>query len=75
VNKRKMLKGMTDAAELDRLYVMWLCHDLLPFRTGESKYFQKFISALKPDYVIPSRTKISQCLVPNLANEIQEKPN
>ena len=68
-----MLKGMTDAAELDRLYVMWLCHDLLPFRTGESKYFQKFISALKPDYVIPSRTKISQCLVPNLANEIQEK--
>jgi hypothetical protein len=48
-------------------------HDLLPFRTGESKYFQKFISALKPDEVIPSRTKICQCLVPNLANEIQEK--
>ncbi len=59
--------------ELDRLYVLWLCHDLLPFRTGESKYFQKFIAALKPDYVIPSRTKISQRLVPELANEIQEK--
>ena len=48
-------------------------HDLLPFRIGESKYFQKFISAFKPDYVIPSRTKISQCLVPELAQEIQEK--
>jgi hypothetical protein len=52
---------------------MWLCHDLLPFRTGESKYFQNFIAALKPDYVIPSRTKIIQRLVPELANEIQEK--
>ena len=46
-------------AEIDRLYVMWLCHDLLPFRTGESKYFKKFISALKLDNVIPSRINIA----------------
>ncbi|KAK4002126.1 hypothetical protein OUZ56_003746 [Daphnia magna] len=71
-NKTIVVKRKVDT-ELDRLYVMWLCHDLLPFRTGESKYFQKFIAALKPDYVIPSRTKLSQCLVPELANEIQEK--
>ncbi|KAK4024123.1 hypothetical protein OUZ56_009511 [Daphnia magna] len=71
-NERNGRKSMLDV-ELDGLCVMWLCHVFLPFRTGESKYFQKFIAALKPDYVIPSRTKLSQCLVPELANEIQEK--
>ncbi|EFX69601.1 hypothetical protein DAPPUDRAFT_328960 [Daphnia pulex] len=51
-NKGKATRSKV-VIELDRLYVMWLCHDLLPFRTGESKYFQNFTAALKPDYVIP----------------------
>ena len=46
--KRVANKVNVTRSKLDRLYVMWLCHDLLPFRTGESKYFQNFIAALKP---------------------------
>jgi len=53
-----------EMANMDRLYVDWIVSDYIPFFTGSSSYFLRFIGALNPAYMVPSRSRLSKRLVP-----------
>ena len=68
-NCQKSLSKVEQKA-IDRLLIVFLCRDYLPFVLVESPRFQQFIRRLNPYYRLPSRAAISTTLVPELYNEV-----
>ena len=62
--------------KIDSSFLKLFIKDLQPFRIVEDEGFKEFVSALNPNYVLPSRKKISNTLVPALyektVNETKE---
>lgn len=69
-NKRP--RTASDFASIDEALTKWLVHDHLAFQSVESQYFIEFIKKLNPDYILPSRTTVSEKLVPMLAGKVED---
>jgi hypothetical protein len=52
-----------------------VCADYQPFSMSDSVAFRNFIRALDQSWTPPSRTAVSECLVPALAKEVEERLN
>jgi hypothetical protein len=52
---------------------MLVCADYQPFSMSDSVAFRNFVRALNQSWTPPSRTAVSECLVPALAKEIEER--
>ncbi|XP_046457034.1 uncharacterized protein LOC124204070 isoform X2 [Daphnia pulex] len=55
---------------LDRLFAMLVCADYQPLSMSDSVAFRNFVRALNQSWPPPSRTAVSECLVPALAGKL-----
>jgi hypothetical protein len=71
--KRQQRVSTKENLRLDRLFAMLVCADYQPFSMSDSVAFRNFVRALNQSWTPPSRTAVSECLVPALAKEIEER--
>ncbi len=63
-------KSSVRKKELDKLAGSMICTDFLPLSIVEKQGFVRFVKALDPKYVLPSRKHLQKTLLPDLHNGI-----
>ena len=55
--------------KIDTLLLLMICKEYQPFSVVENEYFARFVKALNPKYVLPTRKSISNGALPALYND------
>lgn len=72
--KRSLYSNKSEKKELlDKLLLEMIVTDYQPFSIVDDQGFIKFVNALNPRYVLPSRVTVSNALLPKYYTLSQEK--
>ncbi|KAL5248809.1 hypothetical protein ACHWQZ_G017861 [Mnemiopsis leidyi] len=57
----------------ERLLVLWICSNTLPYTAVSDPMFQQFVHGLNPKFTIPHEKKLRTVIIPNLYEKVQFK--